>query len=424
MLIRQVAQRSCAERISCKLAYITLLATALYAAGASADDLEAPMFSFSGFGTLGVVHSSEDRADFTTNILKPDGAGNSHAWSADVDSLIAAQVTANFTPKLSAVLQVISEQNYDNTYRPHVEWANIKYQFTPDFSVRAGRTVLPTFLLSDTRKVGYTYPWVRPPLGVYHLVPVFKIDGMDARYRLYAGEITNSLQANYGSAKIELPSGGTIKGEQAFSLTYAAEYHAITVHIAYQSARVTLGSVKPLFDGFRQFGPEGIALADKYDLDNKPFPVLTVGAAYDPGQWFVMTEWGHTDSHSLYGSGIGWYASGGYRFGKFTPYLTYGEVKADNLSDPGLNLSTVPPSLAGTAAGLNAALNSLLSTKMVQNTLSIGGRWDLMNNAALKLQYDHTRIGTGSSGVLRNLQPGFQTGGKVNVFSATIDFVF
>jgi hypothetical protein len=65
-----------------------------------------------------------------------------------------------------------------------------------------------------------------------------------------------------------------------------------------------------------------------------------------------------------------------------------------------------------------------LSTKPVQSTLSIGGRWDFMRNAALKLQYDHTRIGVGSSGVLTNLQPGFQSGGKVNVISATIDFVF
>jgi hypothetical protein len=80
--------------------------------------------------------------------------------------------------------------------------------------------------------------------------------------------------------------------------------------------------------------------------------------------------------------------------------------------------------LVGPAAGLNAGFNSLLSAKPVQNTLSIGARWDFMPNAVLKLQYDRTRIGTGSSGGLTNLQPGFQSGGKVNVFSATIDFVF
>ncbi len=412
------------EHITRKLTHLSLLAAVLTAGAASADDLDVPPFLFSGFSTLGVVHSSEDQADFTSSISKPNGAGYSHAWSRDVDSLIGGQVTANFSSHLSAVLQVIAEQNDDNSYQPHVEWANIKYQFTPNFSVRAGRTVLPTFMLSDTRKVAYTYPWVRPPLEVYRLVPVSNIDGVEARYRLHTGGITNSFQANYGSVKNPLPGSGTIKGEQAWSLSYTAEYHAATAHIAYQSAKLTLDSIKPLFDGFRQFGSQGIALADKYDLDNKTFHVLTVGAEYDPGQWFVMTEWGHTEAHSFYGSGTGWYASAGYRLGEFTPYLTYGQAKADNLSDPGLNLSSVPPSLAGTAADLNASLNSLLSTKSVQNTLSIGTRWDFMHNAALKLQYDHTDIGTGSSSVLTNLQPGFQPGGKVNLFSATIDFVF
>jgi hypothetical protein len=414
------------EHISRRLTRIALLAMVLYAAGARADaTADKTMFSFSGFGTLGVVHSSERQADFTSSILKPNGAGYSHAWSADVDSLIGGQVTANFSSQLSAVLQVISEQNYDNTYRPHVEWANIKYQLTPEFGVRAGRTVLPTFLLSDTRKVAYTYPWVRPPLEVYRLAPVTASDGVDASYQMHVGDNTNILQAHYGKSENKLPAGsGTIKGEQSWGLAYTSEYHAATLHVGYESTHMTLDATQPIFDAFRQFGPEGIAIADKYDVDNKPLSVITIGARYDPGQWFVMGEAAHSDSNTFFGKGTGWYLSGGYRLGEFTPFLTYGEAKADNLSDPGLNLSTLPPPLIGPAAGLNAALNSLLSTKLVQNTLSIGGRWDFMSNAALKLQYDHTRIGTGSSGELSNLQPGYQSGGTVNLFSATIDFVF
>ena len=118
------------------------LCALLPAAGAHAADAGDPMFSFSGFGTFGVVHSSEHQADYISNIFEPNGAGFTHSWSANIDSRIGAQLNANFTPQLSAVVQVISEQNYDKSYRPHIEWANIKYQFTPDFSVRAGRIVL------------------------------------------------------------------------------------------------------------------------------------------------------------------------------------------------------------------------------------------------------------------------------------------
>ena len=390
----------------------------------STDD-EPSIFSFNGFGTLGVAHSSEDRADFTSSIFKPDGTGHSHAWSFDVDSLIAGQVTAGLTPKLSAVVQAIVEQNYDGSYTPHVEWANIKYQFTPDFSVRIGRTVLPAFLLSDARKVGYTYPWVRPPLEVYRLVPITNSDGLDVYYRLHLGRLTNTIQAYFGRAKVNIPNNnGTGKAGDILGITYSAEYGPLTAHIAYQKSHITTTGINALFDAFRLFGPQGVGIADKYDSDDKPFAFIGLGASYDPGDWFVLGEWGHVNGHSFQGKRTAWYASGGYRFGKFTPYLTYGQATADNLSDPGLTLSTLPPSLAVPAAGLNVALNTLLSTKYVQDTISVGARWDFMKNVALKLQFDHTDIGAGSTGTLINIQPGLQPGGTFNVFNATIDFVF
>jgi hypothetical protein len=412
------------EHITRQLTHITLLVAVLCAAGARADDYAAPMFSFSGFGTLGVVHSSEDQADFTSSFFKPNGAGYSHTWSADVDSLIAGQVTANLTPQLSAVLQVIAEQNYDNTYQPHVEWANIKYQFTPDLNARVGRTVLPAFLLSNTRKLGYATPWVRPPIEVYSTVPFSSNDGVDVSYRMHFGEITNTVNGNYGRSESKLPDGGAVTARTLWGVTNTAEYGPLTVRMTYLTANVTAESYNPLFDAFRQFGAEGIAIADKYDPANTPYSVLGLGASYDPGKWFVMGEWGYHDSHSVFGKGPAWYVSGGYRIGKFTPYVTYAQVRADNLSDPGLTVSALPPSLVGPANDLNFALNSVLSTRYEQSTISVGGRWDVMKNTALKLQFDHTRIGAGSTGILINTQPGFQLGGKINMFSATIDFVF
>ena len=136
-----------------------LIAMTSPAALAGTDGSDTPNYSLGGFGTVGAVHSSEHQADFTgENQLRPSGAGFTHAWSADIDSRLGAQATVNIMPRLSLVLQVIAEQNYDNSYLPHVEWALIKYQFTPEFSVRLGRSVLPSFLVSDARKVGYANP--------------------------------------------------------------------------------------------------------------------------------------------------------------------------------------------------------------------------------------------------------------------------
>lgn len=425
--------RSSASRIPYELkaiipAAVIILAGSLWntaAAGATSADPGASMLSLSGFGTLGLVHSSEDNADFTANLLQPNGAGYTHSWSPDVDSRLGAQVIAHFTPQLSAMLQVISEQSYDNTYQPHVEWANIAYQPTPEFSVRVGRIVLPTFLLSDSRKVGFANPWVRPPEEVYGLSPVFDSDGADASYKLHLGDIVNTLVGTYGKTRFGVPPSGTLEARHLWVLADTIEYGQLTLHLAYQSSTYTYDALDALFDALRQFGPQGTALADKYDLDNKRAQLITAGAMYDPGNWFVTGEWGRRNLHSAFGEDTAWYLSGGYRLTKFTPYLTYTETKADsNTSDPGLTVSALPPYLAGPATAVNAGLNAVLAQAAVQNTISVGSRWDVMKNIDLKMQYDHIDLGKGSAGTLINLQPAFQRGGTVNLISIAIDFVW
>jgi predicted porin len=306
-----------------------------------------------------------------------------------------------------------------------VEWANIKYQFTPDFSVRAGRIVLPAFLVSDYRKVGYANTWLRPPVEVYSMIPVTNSDGVDASYRLRVGDVTNTVQVIYGNTEPRLPTGGSVSAKDVWGISGTGEYGAAIVHASYIKGTFTLESTKPLFDGFRQFGPEGAALAAKYDADHKSLTFLSIGGTYDPGRWFVQGEWGSTDTHSAFGKRSAWYASGGYRLGKITPYLIYARTKSDsNTSDAGLTLSSLPPFLAGAAAGLNAGLNGLLGAVPVQKTVSAGARWDFMKNVDLKLQVDHTRLGAGSTGTLINTQPDFRPGGTFNVVSAVVDFVF
>jgi hypothetical protein len=395
-----------------------------HAADSTADSGQS-MFSFSGFGTLGLIHSSEDGADYAASPLQPNGAGYTHPWSPDIDSRLGGQVTAHFAPRLSAMLQVISEQRFDNTYKPHVEWANINYQATPEFGVRLGRIVLPTFLLSDTRKVGYANPWVRPPVELYGLSPIFDSDGVDASYKTHVGDVVNTLVGTYGNTTFRPPHGGEFDVRHLWVIADTVEYGAFTLHIAYQASSYTYDTLDTLFNAFRQFGPQGTALADKYDLENKAARVITVGALYDTGNWFITGEWGERNLHSAIGESTAWYLSGGYRLAKFTPYLTYAATKSEsNTFDPGLNVSALPPSLVEPAIGLNAGLNAILATNAVQNTISVGSRWDVMRNIDLKIQYDHIDLGSGSAGTLINVQPGFQRGGTMNLISIAIDFVF
>jgi hypothetical protein len=410
-----------------KLYALALAWLALHAGAAHAEEA-APPFSFRGFGTLGVVHSTEDQADFTSSVYKHHGAGHSHEWSPDVDSLLAGQITAQLTPRLSGVVQAIAEQRYDNTYTPTIEWANLRYELTPDFSLRAGRIVLPVFMVSDSRKVGYANPWVRPPIEVYSLAPLSTNDGIDLSHRLHAGDVTSTLQASYGASEVKFPAsvGGTAKARHAWGVSYTLESGAATARIRYQQGRVSVDSFQPLFDGFRQFGAEGIAIADRYEPADKRLSFVGLGAMYDPGAWFLMGEWGAINTRSVLGKRNAWYASGGYRLGRVTPYLTYAEARTTSeTSDAGLTVSAYPPFLAGAATALNAGLNTaLVSSASKHTTFSIGARWDVAQSAALKLQVDRVRLGEGSAGMLHNPQPGFQPGGTFSVLSLALDFVF
>jgi hypothetical protein len=395
------------------------------AAGAeTVDSPDTRMFSFDAFGTLGVVRSSETRADFSSTRLLPNGAGYTRRWSPDPDSRIGGQVTANLTPRLSAVVQLIIAQTSANTFTPDVEWANVKYDLTPEVSIRVGRILLPSYLLSESRNVGYANPWIRPPVEVYDLEPVSDSDGADVTYKLRMGNFLHTFVGTLGHTQTSLPAGATVNARRLWVMSDTVEYGPATFKITYQQTRVSLNSFSALFNAFRQFGPQGNALADKYDVLDKRATFLGLGTSYDPGKWFVMGEWATTELHSVLGRSHGWYVTTGYRLAKFTPYLTYAAVKAEsNTSDPGLSLATLPPSLAGTAAGLNAGLDVALGSIPVQRTASVGARWDFMKNLDLKLQLDHTRLGAGSAGALINVQPDFQRGGTVNLFSVTIDFV-
>jgi hypothetical protein len=421
----QKCRRSRTRQLPPRRACGLLALVFLVSGGARADDPPRSRFEFNGYATLGVVHSDEERADFLGSLLVESGAGATDAWSAEVDSRVGAQLTATFTPALSAVVQVVSEQLADGTYTPHLEWANLKYQISPDASVRVGRIVLPSFLVSDYRKVGYANPWVRPPNEVYSLVPITTSDGIDGSFRWLTGSFTHTIQAYLGQGDLEIPSGGTAKGRDSMGFSATTAHGALTARAAFQQTRLTIESMNVLFDAFRQFGPEGEALAGQYDADGGPFRFYSVGGQYEQANWFLMAEWGGSESDSVVGKRSAWYVSGGYRFADFTPYLTYSTVTSPPPhSDPGLTVAAYPPEAAAAAAGLNAALNGLLASKPKQDTISIGLRWDFAQNLDLKLQLDHSRLGSGSAGNLGNLQPGFQPGGSYNLVSLAFDIVF
>lgn len=402
------------------------LAMAAFLAGpAQAADEPAPNWTFGGFGSVVAVHSDYREADYTSSVFKGEGAGASGAWNVNTDSRIGAQLGVKLDSRWSGVVQVIVEQRFDLSYRPLVEWANVKYQATPDLALRVGRIAIPIFLSADYRKIGYAYPWVRTPVEVYGGVPVTNSDGGDLSYRWQHAGIKHVTQAFVGRTRVALTDTTNVKAHGIVGLTHTAELGPTTMRLSAFTAHIDTNIVRPLFDGFRQFGPAGMAIADKYDVVDKRYTVLAAGINYDPGRWFLMAEGGTTNGHSFLARSRGVYVSSGYRAGDFTPYLSYSRVDARSpTTDPGLSLAGLPPPQAAAAAQLNGGLAVLLKSIPSQSSINAGVRWDFRPDMALKLQYERVKTRDGSRGTLSSLQPGFQSGRTVNVASAVLDFVF
>lgn len=227
--------------------------------------------------------------------LHPDGPGRSETLSLGVDSRVAAQLSVHPTPRLSAYVQVVSEQDTHGSYDPQVEWANVQYDLTPNISIRAGRTSLATFLVSNHRKVGYAIPWVRPPAEVYQLLPVTSSDGADFSYRWSWDGATYSGQFAYGRSRDDGIDG------DGWSWTNSVELGVALFHVSYTRAKVEFDDIAPLFGAIEQFGPEGQEISRRYDPDKEPIDIVTVGASYDPGDWFLMAEWGRSKTDSVLG---------------------------------------------------------------------------------------------------------------------------
>jgi len=423
------------------VAAVSLASTGLAQAGVG----EPSVWSFSGFGTLAAVHSSEKEADFIGSNQQPNGAGRTHATSLAPDSKLGAQISAQFTPELSAVLQVMAQHQYDNRWTPQLEWANVQYRFSPALRVRVGRIVMPTNLVSQSRHVGYANPWVRPPQEVYGSNSITSNDGIDAAYVATFGDAVNTLSGFYGSgtAKLAPATGGTAKANPSRGINNTLAMGETTLRIGFLSTKLDLDvpHLQALIGGFNGFGAaasaipvasiqaagaQAYALAQTYALQGMSRQTLSIAALHDTGDWFVMGEFSHFMGKSLFANANYGYATAGYRHGPWTPYATLAGFKTTARTEPGIATAGLPAQLAAGAAQLNAGLNTTLAAAAAasQKSLSLGLRWDFMKNAAAKLQYDHIDLGANATGPTTNRSSSYRPGGNVNLVSVAVDFVF
>ncbi|MCV2354594.1 porin [Paucibacter sp. B2R-40] len=385
---------------------------------AAADSI----FSLSGFGTVGAVGTDTSEARYVVS-GQPRGATTS--WSGDVDTKLGVQVNAKLNKMFSATMQVLSKQNGDGNFKPEIEWAFAKAQFSPSVSVRLGRMGAPFFAVSDFRDVGYANTWLRPPADVYGQVPISHFDGGDASYQTNLGSATVNLQVYAGKSKAVF-EGVDLSMDNMVGFNASVELDGgITLRAGYVDAKLTVesASLKSLVGLLRAVPVPGAAAAgNQMDATDKKATFTGFGVTLDRDNWLVMAEYTMRRTESYVPDTDGWYATLGYRLGKFTPYVTISDLTQKSSNVDNKIPAGVP--IPGVTKDLRALVDGTLrSQSNEQKTNALGVRWDAYRNVAVKGQFE--QIKTDGPGLFSLPSAAFTAGkNTVNVYSVAVDFVF
>jgi len=382
-------------------------------------------FSYSGFSTA--AYGQSDTNDASVGYAAQPG-GIDSGGNFETDSKVGVQVSAKFNDVISATVQGVGYADMTGEWEPHLDWAYLRLQALRNLSLRAGYLRAPTFMYSDSVFVGYANVWVRPPLEVYNLSPVYQIRGLDATWRTTVGPVQVSLNPYYGDSEVDIPTG-TIDVPEWMGLAATAEYGSLTVRAGYSEVElgdVTNSQLAPVINALRAIPSSicgGCAIeSNRLDIDGSIIHTINVGAQFDDGKNFVAAEFGQSSTQSyLIVAKTGAYATYGRRFGNFMPYGTYAQLRRDTTT----HSDAIPA--VGALAPLNGAVNAALAGGAGdQDSYSVGVRYELpsfsvLKGALVKLQLDHIDT-KDTKGMLNAVQPDFD--GTLNMISASFDFIF
>lgn len=388
--------------------------------------LNGETFSLSGFGTLGGPYNLDGQAGFIRDKTQPEGArGDGIDWA--IDSRLGLQATWRPRDDFEGTLQLVSKYHDDGSYRPQATWAFLKYAFAPDSQVRVGRLGYDIYLFAESRDVGYSYLWVRPPVDCFGQIYNSYFDGLDLtladgwgegvlRGKLFLGQLTGTIPTSFRDSEYDL-SGSILWGGY---IDYQTPHWLFRAGLGKSRLENELPPYAMLQDALRSTQvPQAVALAQDLGFAGKQLKFLAAGIAYDNGPLQSQLALSHAVSDTLsYPGNTAGYWSIGYRTGQWTPYFVYSRIKSTRDDQRETGLPDTPPFEV-----INTGVAQALSANQAnQYTLSLGIRYDFARNVDFKLQVDWIRSRGNPTLLWTDPDPDWD--GRATIVSATLDFVF
>lgn len=408
----------------CKFACLlglSLLLTKLVAAQEAAWQLR-------GFGSLGYAKSDTDKVDIVRDLSQGKGIGYSGRSTWELDSLFGLQLNFQLHDNLNGAVQVISKNSAAYSYQPQLSWAYLNYSQDDQWQFRIGRLGFDTYMLADSRNVGYSYLWARPPIEVFGSLFMSYFDGADVVWQ--APELHLKAKLYYGHAKEK--TAITDDGE-IYSLNHSPmmgvylDYHhqawqwrASVAQIRFHDDISSLAPVQRALNNpeLVQIAPQAARYARQLSLKEKRIRYYSLGFAYQGEQVELQGMIGrfNTDT-ALFPDSRSAYLTLGYRIGQFKPYLSASWIRQ-------VNEYALPDIPSGLTPAVDALLLGLKEAKPYnennQRSLSLGLRYDLNDKSNLKFQIDQLQASRFL--LIRKRQNDWD--GRARLFSVSYNFIF
>lgn len=299
---------------------------------------------WNGFVSIGGGMTLDDNEIMTVD--GTNGAAYDDRVSFKPDTLFALQAQADLVENLSATAQLVARGG--NDFKAQLEWAYVSYMVSDELTFYAGRKRMPIWLYSDTMDVGYSYHWIRPPGDVYRS-PLTTYEGVSARYTKPLGVVDSQVEAFFGGCELDPSDTVHVDVDNFGGIFWTLGYLGIQPRIGWSHAKNTSTVTVP-------FPPFTLVERDN-DLN-----IYSAALSIDLGNLFVIGEAAKLDYERTVNDVEAWYVSTGYHIGKFTPHVTFSEFRESE-----------------TNAGAGSA--------RVNQTTTVGVRWDFHPSAALKVEF-------------------------------------
>lgn len=371
-------------------------------------------FDIRGYGTVGAVYSIDSGAEYIRDLGQPNGVSKNEL-NAKLDSRFGLQLDYSHNKKLSFTVQALSKYQADATFTPEINWAFMKYKVSPELELRVGRTNLDFLFQGDEVNLGFTSLTVRPPIDFYTL-PVSVSDGIDLDYTtpFKDGYFTSSIGIGVAT-KDESPFGDTLYDVEKSPLIGAAlNYETLN-----WSLKLSYGQMKlnkdpdPLVEFINLVRPHDPEFADSLGMKDKWSSYYSLGGTWSRGNWSSVFAIGSVSTKTkTYPSSDMQLLKVGYRINKLTPYVSASMLKAGG-EIVVLNSGTLVDMIAAEGQTYFQADRS---------TYSIGARYELTSNVAIKAQYDLVETDPKKTFTVLNYERGWD--GSFKLFTLALDYYF